>query len=89
MGQVNTVNARAQFSEIINRAAFGKERVTLTRRGKEIVAVVPIEDMKLLEALEGKIDLEEAREALSEVKKKAPYLGRRSRKSWASSWRTG
>jgi prevent-host-death family protein len=70
MGQVNTVNARAQFSEIINRAAFGKERVTLTRRGKEIVAVVPIEDMKLLEALEDKIDLEEAREALSEVKKK-------------------
>jgi prevent-host-death family protein len=70
MGQVNTVNARAQFSEIINRAAFGKEPVTLTRRGKEIVAVVPIEDVKLLEALEDKIDLEAAREALAEVKKK-------------------
>lgn len=70
MGQVNTVHARAQFSEIINRAAFGKERVTLTRRGKEIVAVVPIEDVKLLEALEDKIDLEEARVALAEVKKK-------------------
>lgn len=70
MGQVNTVNARAQFSEIINRAAFGKERVTLTRRGREIVAVVPIEDVKLLEALEDKIDLEEAREALAEAKKK-------------------
>ena len=70
MGQVNTVNARAQFSEIINRAAFGKERVTLTRRGKEIVAVVPIEDVKLLEALEDKIDLEEARAALAEAKKK-------------------
>jgi prevent-host-death family protein len=70
MGQVNTVNARAQFSEIINRAAFGKERVTLTRRGKEIVAVVPIEDVKLLEALEDKIDLDEARAALAEAKKK-------------------
>lgn len=70
MGQVNTVNARAQFSEIINRAAFGKERVTLTRRGKEIVAVVPIEDVRLLEALEDKIDLEEARAALAEAKKK-------------------
>jgi len=70
MGQVNTVNARAQFSEIINRAAFGKERVTLTRRGKEIVAVVPIEDVKLLEALEDKINLEEARAALAEAKKK-------------------
>lgn len=70
MKQVSTVEARAQFSEIINRAAFGKERVTLTRRGKEIVAVVPIEDMKLLEALEDKIDLEEARAALAEAKKK-------------------
>jgi prevent-host-death family protein len=70
MGQVNTVDARAQFSEIINRAAFGKERVTLTRRGKEIVAVVPIEDVKLLEVLEDKIDLEEARAALAEAKKK-------------------
>jgi prevent-host-death family protein len=70
MAQVNTVNARAQFSEIINRAAFGKERVTLTRRGKEIVAVVPIEDVKLLEALEDKLDLEEARAALAEAKKK-------------------
>ena len=70
MGQVNTVNARAQFSEIINRAAFGKERVTLTRRGKEIVAVVPIEDVKLLEALEDKLDLEEVRASLAEAKKK-------------------
>jgi prevent-host-death family protein len=70
MAQVNTVNARAQFSEIINRAAFGKERVMLTRRGKEIVAVVPIEDVQLLEALEDKIDLEEARAALAEAKKK-------------------
>ena len=70
MKHVTTVDARAQFSEIINRAAFGKERVTLTRRGKEIVAIVPIEDMKLLEALEDKIDLEEARAALTEAKKK-------------------
>lgn len=70
MGQVNTVDARAQFSEIINRAAFGKERMILTRRGKELVAVVPIEDVKLLEALEDRIDLEEARASLSEVKKK-------------------
>ena len=70
MGQISTVDARAQLSDIINRAAFGKERITLTRRGKEIVAVVPIEDVKLLEALEDKIDLEEARAALAEAKKK-------------------
>jgi prevent-host-death family protein len=80
MGQVNTVDARAQFSEIINRAAFGKERVTLTRRGKEIVAVVPIEDVKLLEALEDKVDLEEARAALAEAKKKGTVSWERIKK---------
>ena len=70
MRQVSTVDARKQISEIINRAAFGKERMILTRRGKELVAVVPIEDVKLLEALEDRMDLEEARAALSESKKK-------------------
>ena len=70
MGQVSTVDARSQLSEIINKAAFGKERMILTRRGKEIVAVVPIEDVKLLESLEERVDLEEARVALAGSKKK-------------------
>jgi len=70
MAQVSTVEARKQISEIINRAAFGKERMILTRRGKELVAVVPIEDIKLLEALEDRMDLEEARASLLEAKKK-------------------
>jgi len=69
MGQVNTVDARAQFLKS-SIEAFAKQRVTLTRRGKEIVAVVPIGDVKLLEALEDDIDLEEAREALFEAKRK-------------------
>ncbi len=80
MGQFNTVDARAQFSEIINRAAFGKERMILTRRGKEIVAVVPIEDVKLLEALEDRIDLEEARTALLEAKKKGTVFWQKIKK---------
>jgi len=66
MGKVSTVEARDQLSTIINRAAFGKERVVLTRRGKELAAVVPIEDVKLLEDLEDRLDLEAAREALKE-----------------------
>lgn len=49
---MSTVEARDQFGELINRAAFGKERVILTRRGKALVAVVPVEDMRLLEELE-------------------------------------
>lgn len=30
----------------LNRAAYGKERVVVTRRGKALAAIVPIEDMK-------------------------------------------
>ena len=66
MSKVSTVEARDQLSTIINRAAFGKERVVLTRRGKELAAVVPIEDVKLLEELEDRLDLEATREALKE-----------------------
>lgn len=66
MPKVSTVKARDEFSEVINRAAYGKERIVLTRRGKEIVAVVPIEDARLLDELEDRIDLEEARQALKE-----------------------
>jgi prevent-host-death family protein len=67
---ITTGKAREQLSNVINRAAFGKERIVLTRRGKEIAAVVPIEDVKLLEEIEDRIDLEEARAALAQVKSK-------------------
>ena len=67
---ISTVKAREQLSTVINRAAFGKERIVLTRRGKEVAAVVPIEDVKLLEKLEDSVDLDEARAALAEAKSK-------------------
>jgi prevent-host-death family protein len=64
---MSTVQARDQFSELINRAAFGQERIVLTRRGKALVAVVPIADLELLQRLEDRCDLEEARLALAEA----------------------
>jgi prevent-host-death family protein len=64
---LSTVDARNQFAEVINRAAYGRERIILTRRGKEIVAVVPIEDVRLLQLLEDKLDLAAGRAALAAV----------------------
>ncbi len=66
MSKISTAEARDRLSDIINRAAYGKERVVLTRRGRELAAVVPIEDIRLLEELEDHIDLEAARKALEE-----------------------
>jgi prevent-host-death family protein len=70
MAHITASKVRKDFSDTVNRVAYGRERVVLHRRGKEIAAVVPIEDLKLLEALEDRMDLADARAALTETKKK-------------------
>ena len=70
MTKVSTVEAREQFSDVVNRAAYGKERVILTRRKKELAAVVPIEDITLLEELENHLDVGDAKAALAESRAK-------------------
>jgi len=67
---ITTVAARQHFSELINRVAYGKDRIVLTRRRRPLAAVVPIEDVALLEALEDRGDLKAARAALREVRRK-------------------
>ena len=70
MSTVTTVKARESFSEVINRSAYGKERIVLTRRGKEVAAVVPVEDLKLLEKLETRLDLDDIEKALADPENK-------------------
>jgi len=67
MSEVPIAEARDNFAELVNRAAFGKERVVLSRRGREVAAIVPLEDLALLETLEDLVDLDEARAALEEA----------------------
>ncbi len=58
--------ARQQFSDILSRAEYRGERVIVHRGKKAVAAVVPIEDVKLLEKLEDEIDVAAAREALKD-----------------------
>ena len=69
MGNPDGNKERDGFADAINRAAFGNERVLLRRRGRAVAAVVPINDLRLLEALENRIDLIEARAALAQANK--------------------
>ena len=69
---IPTAEARKQFSEILNRAAYAKERVVLTRRGKALAAVAPTEDIGALEAIEDRIAIEEADKALALNEKPIP-----------------
>ncbi|HLD84383.1 MAG TPA: type II toxin-antitoxin system Phd/YefM family antitoxin [Coxiellaceae bacterium] len=46
MLKMSTVEARENFSEMINKAAYGNQRVILTRRGKPLVAVVSLQELE-------------------------------------------
>ena len=52
MSKMSTVEARENFSELINQAAYGNKRIVLTRRGKPLVAVISINDLDQLKSLE-------------------------------------
>lgn len=58
--------ARGDFSDTINRVAYRGERVVLTRHGRRVAAVVPVEDLELLERIEDARDLDAVREALAD-----------------------
>lgn len=69
MASIPFSEARTHLTDIVNEVAYGGERIILTRKGKQLVAIIPLEDLRALEALENKIDLEEAKKALRDVKK--------------------
>jgi prevent-host-death family protein len=70
MTRLSVQEAGEHFSDLIQRVAEEKERILVTRDGEQLVAIIPIEDLELVEAIEDKIDLQEARAALQEVQEK-------------------
>jgi prevent-host-death family protein len=66
MTRLRASAVREDFSETLNRVAYKGERIILERRGKDVAALVPVEDLELLENLEDRMDLEAARRALKE-----------------------
>ncbi len=66
MTTMTTVEAREHFSDMLNRTAYGKERIVVTRRGRQVAAILPVEDLRLLEELEDRSDVREALKALEE-----------------------
>lgn len=61
--------ARSHLADIANGVAYAGKRVVLTRKGRKLVAIVSIEDLQTLEAIEDRIDLDDARKALLDAEK--------------------
>jgi prevent-host-death family protein len=67
MDAVSTAEARKNLSEILSRAAYGKERVVVTRHGKGIAAIVPLEDLDALERVRRFVARKDVAEALADL----------------------
>ncbi len=66
MTRIGVSDARDHLSEVVDRARYTQERVVLTKRGREVGAIISIDDLKLLEMLEDQLDIKAARQALEE-----------------------
>jgi prevent-host-death family protein len=52
MDRVGIADIKRNISSIVNRVAFGRERIVLTSRGRPKAALVSIEDLQTLEAMD-------------------------------------
>jgi len=66
MSDVSTAEARKNLAELVNRVAYGKERVVLTRHGKQLCALVPIEDLSFLDKIREAATRNDVTDALHE-----------------------
>lgn len=73
MSDMTVSEAREDFGRTVDRVHHRRERVCITKHGRPVVALVPIEDLELLALIEDRLDIEAAREALAESKERIPY----------------
>ena len=51
MSSLTASKARQEFADLLNRVAYKGERILIERNGKDVAALVPVEDLTLLEEL--------------------------------------
>jgi len=69
MKTIPITKAREHLADLGNRVCLRGERLVVERRGKSLFALVPVEDLELLERLEDKLDLDAIRAAKNEPTK--------------------
>ncbi len=74
MAQTRTITAskaRDEMGDLLNRVAYSRERVVIERSRKPVAALIPLEDLRLLEALleerQERLDAEAATSALRDA----------------------
>ena len=73
MSLIPVSKARQDMKELVNRVAYGKERIYLTSHDKKMVAIVPLEDVEALDAMEKAGDIRIAEERIKKASKEGTY----------------
>ena len=58
---VSMTQAKNELADVVNRAAYGGERIVLLSRGKPKAAIISFEDLQLLEGLRAEKETRRAR----------------------------
>lgn len=48
MKKLDATRARQEFAETVNQVAYRQVRIVVSRRGKDVAAIVPMEDLDLI-----------------------------------------
>ena len=73
MTDLSITAARKAFFDLFDRVVRKGDRVIVARRGKDRVAIIPVEDLEKLQALEDAADIAAADAAMAELGKRIPY----------------
>jgi prevent-host-death family protein len=82
MTRLPASRARDEFADLLNKVAYAGDRIVLHRHGKDVAALISIEDLARLQAYEDAQDVEASRASLAdpeppipwdELKKELPY----------------
>jgi prevent-host-death family protein len=73
VNRVPASKARESLANILSDVAARGDRVILHRHGKDVAAVISMDDLALLEALEDRYDVESARATLADSDERIPW----------------
>lgn len=66
MARIAVHKVQETFSDTLSRVIDKRERIVLHHRGKNVAAIIPAEDLDLLEELEDRLDIVEALKILDD-----------------------
>jgi prevent-host-death family protein len=73
MAEVTATDARDQFGELVNRASYAHEATWVTRRGRRVAAIVPVDVLEAWEAAENAEDVRLFDESMADPGDSIPW----------------